>query len=117
MNIAKAAGAFAEAVIRKWNRTMLLCAIALLAIAMSVGLAEARMHKRMVPGVHGGQAGGCAMRVRYGSWPPIGVPEGAMVPFLRTCLHAVKARIHRRKRQVAILKKLAMDSFFLGERN
>jgi hypothetical protein len=68
-------------------------------------------------GVRGGQAGGCAMRVRYGSWPPIGVPEGAMVPFLRTCLHAVKARIHRRKRQVAILKKLAMDSFFLGERN
>ena len=50
VNIAKAAGAFAEAVIRKWNRTMLLCAIALLAIAMSVGLAEARMHKRMVPG-------------------------------------------------------------------
>ena len=62
---------------------MLLCAIALLAIAMSVGLAEARMHKRMVPGVHGGQAGGCAMRVRYGSWPPIGVPEGAMVQFHR----------------------------------
>ena len=79
---------------------MLLCAIALLAIAMSVGLAEARMHKRMIPGcVEGKQA------------------EGGLVPFLRTCLHAVKARIHRRKRQVAILKKLAMDSFFIGERN
>ena len=24
-------------------------------------------------GVRGGQAGGCAMRLWYGSWPPIGV--------------------------------------------
>src|SRR5262249_25008302 len=51
-------------------------------------------------GVRGGQAGGRAMRLRYGSWPPIGVPEGAMVPLLRTCLHAVR-RSTRKRAQAA----------------
>ena len=44
-------------------------AVALLAIAMSVGLAEARMHKRMIPGcVEGKQAAAPCACGRAAHW-------------------------------------------------